>query len=284
MKQTKKLLTNTGLLLALLLPLVSPVVASAATSPALGAANTFVILSNTYTNTVSGTTLNGDLGYTTPPATTPTVNGATHQANSVYNQAGTDQNTALIALNNQPCSFNFAPGPIDLASDTTHGPVGVYTPGVYCITGAASIGGGGTITLNGQGTYIFRMDGALTTSANSVVVLSGGASVCDVWWTPTQASTLGADSTFTGTIIDAPGIAIGNAVTWTGRALAFGGTVSTDADTMTAPVCASTVAAPVIPGLPDTAGETSSVSLQLPATLALVAVVLATTLIIRQKI
>ncbi|MEO5949492.1 MAG: ice-binding family protein [Candidatus Saccharimonas sp.] len=258
-----KLIKSVGILTALVVMLAISPMASAATSPGLGAANSFVILSSTYSNTASGTTLNGDLGYTTPPAVAPTVNGATHQADSVYNQAGIHQNNALIALNNQPCSFTFAPGPIDLASDTTHGPVGVYTPGVYCISGAASVGGGGTITLNGIGTYIFRMDGALTTSANSVVVLAGGASVCDVWWTPIQSTTIGANSTFEGTDLDAAGITIGSTVNWTGQALAFGGTVSTQTDTISAPTCSAARSLPPpipasVPGLPNTAEGTSS--------------------------
>lgn len=213
----------------------------AATSPGLGAADTFVILSDSYVNTAGGTTLTGDLGYTSGPAVAPTVNGNTHVADTTYNQAGIDQGVALSALAPQPCTFNFAPGAIDLASDTTHGPVGVYTPGVYCVTGAASVGGGGTITLNGAGTYIFRIDGQLTTSANSVVALGSGATACDVWWTPTQATTLGADTTFRGTVISASGITIGNNVTWTGKALAFGGTVSTDADTISTSTCTAPV-------------------------------------------
>ena len=225
--------------------------AFAATSPGLGAANAFVILSGTYSNSTSGTTLNGDLGYTTPPAVTPTVNGATHVADSVYNQAGIDQGNALGNLNSQPCTFTFPSGPIDLSTDTTHGPVGVYAPGVYCVTGASSAVVGGTITLTGGGTYIFRMDGALTTGANSVVALAGGASACDVWWTPTQATTLGANSTFTGTDIDASGITIGSTVNWTGQALAFGGTVSTNSDTISAAACTAargnTSAGPKLP-------------------------------------
>ena len=263
-----KLIKSVGIFAALVAMLAISPVASAATSPGLGAANSFVILSSTYSNTASGTTLNGDLGYTTPPAVAPTVNGATHQADSVYNQAGIHQNNALIALNNQPCSFSFAPGPIDLASDTTHGPVGVYTPGIYCISGAASIGGGGTITLNGTGTYIFRMDGALTTSAGSVVVLAGGASDCDVWWTPTQSTTIGANSTFAGADLDASGITIGSTVNWTGQALAFGGTVSTETDTISASVCSAerslpppTPASGAVPGLPNTAEGASTVNL-----------------------
>ena len=237
---------------------------SAATSPSLGIADTFSILSSTYTNTATGTTINGDLGYTVGPAVAATVNGTTHVADGTYNQAGIDQNTALVDLNNQPCTFSFAPGAIDLAADTTHGPIGDYSPGVYCVTGAASIGTAG-ITLTGAGTYIFRMDGALTSVANSVVTLASGASACNVWWTPTAATTLGANSTFAGTDIDASGITIGNLATWTGRALAFGGTVTTSRNTInTIPDCAaasntssgnptgSGAGAGAVPGLPNT--------------------------------
>lgn len=231
-----------GLLVAVLVS--SPMVVSAATSPPLGLANSFGILASTYTNTAAGTTINGDLGFTTGPATPPTVTGTTHMADITYSQAGIDQATALSALASQPCTFTFAPGAIDLAIDTTHGPIGVYTPGVYCITGAASVGTAG-ITLSGGGTYIFRMTGALTTVANSSVTLADGAAACDVWWTPAAATTLGANSTFAGTDIDDSGITIGSTVTWTGRALGFGGTVSTDTDTITVPA-----ACPVVPPTP----------------------------------
>jgi hypothetical protein len=230
-----KLLKTSGLISLVLAFLISPAAAAAA-SQSLGAANSFVVLSSTYTNTAAGTTLNGDLGYTTPPALAPTLNGTSHVADSIYNQAGIDQGNALASLNASPCTFNFAPGAIDLATDITHGPVGVYAPGVYCTTGAASIGGGGTITLTGAGNYIFRINGALTSSANSIVTASG-ASACDVWWTPTAATTLGANSTFFGTVIDASGITIGSTVTWNGQALAFGGTGKTTTDTISAAAC-----------------------------------------------
>jgi LPXTG-motif cell wall-anchored protein len=281
MRVSRKLVA--GLLLLGVL-VASPLV-YAATSPSLGIANTFAVLSSTYTNTVAGTTINGDVGYTTPPAVTPTINGTTHVADSTYNQAGIDQNTTLTALNSQPCTFSFAPGAIDLASDSTHGTIGVYAPGVYCIVGAADIGGGGTITLTGGGTYIFRMTGALNSSANSIVALSG-ASACDVWWTPGAATTLGANSTFAGIDIDASGITIGNLAVWSGKALAFGGTVTTSRNTITIPAaCANAVASntPKTPGLPNTGAGSGHNSVPLWAIPAAVLIVSSAIYIVRKK-
>jgi hypothetical protein len=212
------------------------------TTPNLGMAGSFAILSSTYTNTAPGTTLKGDLGYTTPPAVAATVNGTIFSPPSTkYSTAGTDQGSALANLNGQACSFTFPDGAIDLATDTTHGTLGIYAPGVYCTgaSSAASIGAAG-ITLTGSGTFIFRVQGALTTVANSAVRTASGASACNVFWTPIAATTLGANSTFVGTDIDASGITIGDTITWTGQALAFGGTVSTVRDTITVGTCAAT--------------------------------------------
>jgi len=266
MKINSKRIASLGTLVAIVsvvsLFITSPLV-HAATSPGLGAADPFVILSSSYINTIGGTTLSGSLGYTTGPATAPTVNGSTHTADISYSQAGIDQASALSALNSQPCTFNFAPGAIDLATDTTHGTVGVYSPGVYCTTGAQSVGGGGTITLDGAGTYIFRSTGALTTSANSAVTLANGASACTVWWTPVQATTLGATSTFVGNAIDPAGITIGNNVNWVGKALAFGGTVTTTADTLSTSLCATP---PTTGTGSPTTGNTSTGSTSNPTT------------------
>jgi Ice-binding-like len=229
--------------------LAGPMGALAATTPSLGQAATFGVLGSSFINTTPGTIINGDLGYTTGSAVAPVVSGLTHTADSVYNQAGIDQNAALSNLNSQPCTFTFAPGAIDLAIDTTHGPVGIYTPGVYCVLGAASVGTAG-ITLSGSGTYIFRINGALTAVANSAVTLANGAGACDVFWTPLAATTLGANSTFVGTNIDASGITMGSNVNRIGRLLAFGGTVTTNADTISVPTCAPALPAPVITPAP----------------------------------
>ncbi len=222
-----------GLAIASLFSLLTASQAFAATTPALGATDGYAILSSTFTNT-SPTTINGGVGFTTAPAVVPLGTHANYGSGSPYSQAGTDQGVLLNALNVQPCTFTFAPGAIDLSTDITHGPVGVYSPGVYCSIGAMNVSA--ALTLNGSGTYVFRPTGALTVTAGSAITLAG-ASACDVFWIPTQATTIGANVTFVGTVIDDAGITVGANTVWDGNALSFGGTVTTDTDTITSPIC-----------------------------------------------
>ncbi len=242
MKKLNKNLTIVAVAVFVAFGFAGPIAAHAATTPSLGAATTYGILASTYTNTTAGTTVTGDIGFTTGAPVRPAGVQTNYGSGAPYSTAGTDQGSAASALAAaaQPCTFTFAPGPINLSTDTTHSSTtGTYGPGVYCSTGAMDVGG--PLTLNGAGTYIFRPAGALTSDTGSIVTLTGSASVCDVFWTPTQATTLAATSTFMGTVIDDSGITLGANVTWTGRALAFGGTVTTASDNITVP---TTCAAP----------------------------------------
>jgi uncharacterized repeat protein (TIGR01451 family) len=227
MKQLNKKRVMAAIVVSLALGLSGPVAALAATTPSLGMAATFGVLGSTYTNSTA-TGITGDLGYITGPGVTPSVSGGTYVNSGIYGQAGTDQAAALGTLNGEGCNYNFGS-----ATDLSLLPQPL-TPGVYCVTAAASIGTGG-ITLSGSGTYVFRMTGALTTVAGSIVSLTNGASACNVFWTPGAATTLGANTTFIGTDIDASGITVGSTAHWTGQALAFGGTVTTNADMIAVP-------------------------------------------------
>ncbi|HAI98799.1 TPA: hypothetical protein DCL30_04685 [Candidatus Peribacteria bacterium] len=222
--------------LLLIVSMAAPFVpaAQAATTPSLGAAATYGVLASTFTNTSAGTTINGDVGFTTGPAVTPAGAHAHYGSGAPYALAGTDQGIALSSLASQPCTFTFPSGAINLSTDTTHGLLGVYVPGVYCSTGAMNVGG--PLILSGNGTYIFRSGGALTSTAGAIVTLIG-ASACSVFWTPTQATTLAANTTFAGIVMDDAGITVGANTTWTGMALAFGGTVTTDTNFLT--ICAA---------------------------------------------
>jgi len=204
----------------------------AATAPTndLGSEKPFAIVSSTYTNTTGGTTMTGNLCYTTGPAVAPTVNGTVGACPAA---AGTDQSSALADLNTQSCT-TIGSGGLEGISIAGGAP-GVFPPGCYVRAGALDITASTTVTLSGAGVYIFRSSGGgLTTGANSRIVLSG-ACANNVFWAPVGATTLGASSTFIGNILDAAGVTIGNSVNLTGRALAFGGTVSTDADTIAIP-------------------------------------------------
>ena len=204
-----------------------------ATTPTLGVAATYGVLSSTYINTSASTAINGDVGFTTPPAVIPLGTHANYGGVDPYSAAGTAQAAALANLNGQGCTFTFDTGAVVLSDNVQHGS-STYIPGVYCINGAVSIGS--TITLSGTGTYIFRSTGALNAEGSSIVTLAG-ASADDVFWTPNGATTLNADSTFIGNVIPvSQPITLLDNVSWTGRALAFGGTVTTGSgDTITVP-------------------------------------------------
>ena len=215
-------------------------------APNLGSNTTYGVVSSTFTNsnTAPQTIIRGDVCFTTPPVTPPlSITGTT--VTPCPPQNGLDQTAAVAFLNAQPCTFLGA-GAIALnAVVIGANPPGVIPPGCYFNGGAMNITLGTTVTLSGAGVYIFRPGGALNTGDNSLVVLAGGACASDVFWAPIGATTLGANAaaslvtpTFQGNILDAAGITIGHFAHLAGRALAFGGTVTTDANTISVPTCA----------------------------------------------
>jgi hypothetical protein len=225
--------------------LASPSVFAAA-APNLGTAAPFGIVSDTFTNsnTATQTDITGNVCFTTGPVTPPiSITGVT---TTPCNPAvGLDQGTATALLLGQPC-VSLGGGAVALdAVVVGANPPGVIPPGCYSSGGAMNVTATTTVTLNGPGVYVFRPGGALTTGANSQVILAAGACASDVFWAPVGATTLGANAalsvtpTFVGNILDAAGISIGHFATLTGRALAFGGTVTTDANTIRVPTCAA---------------------------------------------
>lgn len=224
--------------------------ALAATAPPLGSTSTYGVVSTTFTNanTAPQTIINGTASqpavcYTTAPVTPPlSITGTTIVP--CPPATGVDQGLALANLNGQAC-VSLGAGAITLDSVIIGAnPPGVIPPGCYSSGGAMNVTATTTVTLNGAGVYVFRPGGALTTGANSSVILAGGACASDVFWAPVGAASLGANAalsptpTFVGNILDAAGISIGHFANVTGRALAFGGTVTTDANTITVPTCA----------------------------------------------
>jgi putative intracellular protease/amidase len=160
-------------------------------------------------------------------------------------QNGTDQGTALATLNGQICT-SLGGGPVDLTVINRGNGAGVFSPGCYSSGGAMSIGAG-TVNLNGAGVYVFKSGGTLTTADNSAVTVTGGACEADVFWAPGAATTLGATTSFKGSILDGVGnaITVGTTTNIVGRLLSFGGVVTTNTDTIAVPSCTTTYPAPV---------------------------------------
>ncbi len=223
-----------GLGLAALLLISAP--AQAATAPDLGSTEPYAIVSGTFSNTTAGTTIDGDVCYTTPPATAPFISGAT--VVPCPDVTGTDQNAARADLISQDCMSLGAAVELNATSIGAGSP-GVFPPGCYSSTGAMNITAGTTVTLSGAGVYIFRPGGAITAGANSNVVVEGGTCEYDVFWAPEGATTIGANANFFGNIFrgvaDGLSITFGDSSSLIGRALAFGSTVTTDNTTIVAP-------------------------------------------------
>jgi hypothetical protein len=219
--------------LSALLPFAT---ASAAVTPDLGDAYTYGVLTDT-TFTITTTTINGDLGYTTIVGIPDAVIGTTNAANAAFDSAIIDKDAAKMELDAEACDYSTGAA-VDLFNDATHytfpnalGSLNVYYPGVYCITGALSQSG--SITLEGAGTYIFRTPGAFAPAAGSVINLSDGALSSDVFWRAT-VTTLGAGSFFVGTVMDNTAVTLSAAVTVDGRI--FAPTITTTSSNITAPI------------------------------------------------
>lgn len=204
----------------------------AATAPNLGAAGSFSVLGFAAVTNSGPSTLSGDLGVWSGTSITGladiTVGGAVHQTDAIAQQAQSDATTADGSLTGQAATSSL--GALDSVN------VG---PGVYDL-GAGSLGGG-VLTLDGSGIYIFRTTSDLTTSGS--VSLINGARACDVYWhVATQANLVG--GSFVGTIIAGSGIVFGTGVSLNGRALAIGGPVTLLSNSITGPICAAPATTP----------------------------------------
>lgn len=230
----------------------SSIAQAAVTTPSLGTAGIFGVLSSTFTRNIGETVITGSAGYTTlSGGGSDTVSGTTYQP--APPQSGIDQAAALADLNAQVLDGCTSLGAAVNLDNVTGHETGVYTPGCYSSSGAMNITTNTTVTLDGSGTYIFKSGGALDAAASSTIVLINGASACDVFWIPVGATTIGATAeatttpTFVGNIFrgvaDGLSITLGHFANISGRLLAFGSTVTADTNTITAPSCGGTAPA-----------------------------------------
>jgi hypothetical protein len=220
---------------------------------ALGSAGAFTVLAgSTVTNTnetvVSADAgIGGNLGVSPGSAVTGFPPGVVDPPGEIHAgdaTAGTAQTSAVAA-------YNDAAGRTpDVVFDPVYDLGGEsFTAGVY--KAPTSLALTGSVTLDAEGNpdavFIFQVGSTLVTAASSTVLLVDGAQACNVFWQVGSSATLGASSTFNGTIIALTSVSVGNAVDIQGRLLAGSGAVTLDGDTVNTPACAPEPGVPLAP-------------------------------------
>ena len=229
-----------------------PAVALAATQPALGTAINFAVLAgSTITNTGSSV-ITGNLGLQPGTSVTGfppgTVTGVQHIADAVAVQAQTDLATGYTEAASASPTSNLSGQ--DLGGKN-------LTPGVYSFSSSAQLTG--SLTLSGNGVYVFQIGSTLTTASNSVVLLSNGAQACAVYWQVGSSATLGSATHFQGNLMALTSITLDTGANiLTGRALARNGALTLDSNQITPPSGTCTVPATPTPSPSATAAGRSA--------------------------
>ena len=142
------------------------------------------------------------------PVSYPAYEGNIYSMNAATQQAQFDLLRLYIHLNDLPVDV---PNPLDLGTDPPHaatfGTGEILDPGVYYIASAASIGG--NFTLDGGGNpdafFVIKINGALTATGTTNMILTGGAQSCNVFFLANGAITAAAGAILKGTLVSKGG-------------------------------------------------------------------------------
>ncbi|MFA5841697.1 MAG: ice-binding family protein [Candidatus Paceibacterota bacterium] len=238
---------------------ISPIAAYAATSPSLGAAASYSVLSGAgATNGGAGqTTISGDFGvypaasYTDGPANTLFLTaGNPHLGDGPGFGTAQDAQAAQLAVFNGPGGIEAISQPCTNINLPTWDLTGlVLDPGVYCTDVDFLLSG--TLTLRGTGSpatdvWIFRAGRDFVGTGTANVVFSGtGGVACNVWWRLARDATFTAGNAMVGNILAANSITLGQGATLNGRAFAYTAAVTLLGNTISGPTCVVPPPAPV---------------------------------------
>lgn len=195
--------------------------ATFAQAPDIGTDSSFALFtaSGAFDN-IGSTIIWGDAGTHVGAFTgSPTVMGEVHVEDAVTAQAALDVNAAYTYMTGLTCDSTLA---------TPFGDGLVLLPGrVYCLTPASTLTGDLILDAKGDpsGIFIIKINGALSTSPNSNVILKNAASSCNVYWQVGGAVDLGIKSTFKGTIIADGAISLLDSASLEGRGLSRAGAI-----------------------------------------------------------
>ncbi|MFD9320216.1 ice-binding family protein [Streptomyces sp. NPDC060053] len=212
--------------IAAVLVALTPTQALAIATPVpLATTASFSVLAGQGVTNTGPSLISHDLGTHPNPSITGfppgQVLGAVHAADAVALQAKSDLVTAYNNAAGQATDFALAAG---IGSGQT------LLPGVH--TAVSGVGLTGDLILDAVGNpnavWVFQIPEALTTATSSRVLLTNGASACNVFWQVGSSATLGTTSTFVGTLMALTSISVTTGANIEGRALARNGSVTLD--------------------------------------------------------
>jgi hypothetical protein len=205
--------------------------ALAQSAPPLGSAESFAILGATTVTNTGLTVIKGDLGVSPgtavtgfPPGTV--IGGTIHSGDAPATSAHADAFTAYNALVAETCGTNLSGSILGTSANAV-----TLSPGVYCFGSSAQLTG--TLTLSGNGVYVFQVGTTLTTASASTVILVNGATAGDVFWQVGTSATLGVNTTFAGSIFADVSDTITGGSSVAGRIFAITGAVTLDTNAIT---------------------------------------------------
>jgi hypothetical protein len=192
----------------------------------LGTAGQYAVLAGSGITNTGASTISGDVGSSPtssetgfaacPAADCVTLIGANHVDPNPNDATTLGAKSALTTAYDDAAGRSATTVLTELAGQT-------LVAGVYS-SASGTFGMTGTLVLDGENNadavFIFQTGSTLITGGTGNVSLTRGAQACNIFWKVGSAATLGAGSTFRGTILAHDTISLGDGVTVEGRLLA----------------------------------------------------------------
>ena len=227
----------------------------------LGSTATYVILANTAITNSPTSAITGDLGIS--PNSSAAITGLALTVNAtndfstsaqvtgrIYapdytggqaSSAGTTPAKMTAAQNDKVTAYNAAtavtpasaPPNLNLGAGTVTGQT--FIAGTWTWNSNVSLTGDNTISGSATDVFIFQVNGTLSQSNGTKIILSGGVLPQNIFWVVTGATTIGTTAQFAGILLDKTAITLGTSATVKGRLQAQTAVTLNGTNTVTIP-------------------------------------------------
>jgi LPXTG-motif cell wall-anchored protein len=200
----------------------------------LGTSATYGALAGSTLTNTGPTTVNGDIGVS-PGSSITGFTGAPNGSN--VGAVNDDNSAALQAKTDLTTAYNNAAGLTPTTSGLAQLSGKSLTPGVYS-GGALGLSNNGTLTLAGTAAdsiWVFQAASSLTIGSATHIIITGGASACNVFWQVGSSASIGTSAQFQGTVLAAKSITVATGATVIGRLLASTAAVTLQSNSITVP-------------------------------------------------